>query len=735
MSGTSQATPVVSGIAALLWNSVEGGTEPHDKVDNLLKLMDKSCDKVTGSGLGKGVVNLTKALGLKTVTAAPAKPVFTLKAGTIVTDKAIDQTTKITAGAGNTIYYSVDGKNITYKNGTLSANAIKYTLNEAIVLNNICNASGKVTLKAIAINENNQLASAVTSVSYTLKPKYASTLTISSATGNTTVAKGKTLKLTATLSPAYVTDKNLEWKVEGTADGVTVKSGTVTVKSTSTASTCTIRVTAKGSNGTFSGATDTITLNIQETTNPITTIKLNEAKAVSKVNVESSVNSTVTVTKKDKSNAKATDILWSSSDISIATVSAKDNTLTITGQKAGKVKITGVAKDGFGKSISFTVTVVQPVKAISISPALGSEKVAAGGTINLVASVEPENATNKGLVWSSDNNLVKVSSSGKVTVGAKASGNATITAKAKDGSDVSRTYVITIIPSKITKIQVGQKTVNIFRKTNNFGAPTSATVNVTADGSNWIVTSGSPDLVTAQKSGSNVKVTATGKGIGTATITVQSTDGTNKKQTFKVTVSNPATALHLAPEKGRSYVVAYKKTLKLTAVFETSLGSIDSKAKNVKWTSLTPSILSVDQKGNVKALTSFIAKGQIKAETTDGSGLSAIYNVYTCAPTAYVYLLNANDGQLYSNKNNIIQKGKSIPYYILELSSSSDLDNYVSKERDYKVNKRGLAVAEGVYNGNSYLRIYGNEIGTYTVTISYTDGSTAKKSFTFKVVP
>lgn len=61
-----------------------------------------------------------------------------------------------------------------------------------------------------------------------------------------------------------------------------------------------------------------------------------------------------------------------------------------------------------------------------------------GDTASLTATVEPENATNPAVIWSSDNADVATVDNGTVT--AKAAGTATITATAADDSNISATW-------------------------------------------------------------------------------------------------------------------------------------------------------------------------------------------------------------------------------------------------------------------------------------------------------
>lgn len=93
-----------------------------------------------------------------------------------------------------------------------------------------------------------------------------------------------------------------------------------------------------------------------------------------------------------------------------------------------------------------------PVSSISLS---GNKRVAAGKSFNLRASVSPSNATNKSLTWSSSNTSVAtVTSSGKVQT--KKTGSATIRVKAKDGSGVSASCKVIVLPGTCPTPRVTQ---------------------------------------------------------------------------------------------------------------------------------------------------------------------------------------------------------------------------------------------------------------------------------------
>lgn len=81
----------------------------------------------------------------------------------------------------------------------------------------------------------------------------------------------------------------------------------------------------------------------------------------------------------------------------------------------------------------------------SIALSQSSATLTEGETLTLSATVAPDNATDKGITWTSSNDRVAtVDANGKVT--AVAEGSAIITATAKDGSGVSASCTLTVNP-------------------------------------------------------------------------------------------------------------------------------------------------------------------------------------------------------------------------------------------------------------------------------------------------
>ena len=144
------------------------------------------------------------------------------------------------------------------------------------------------------------------------------------------------------------------------------------------------------------------------------------------------------------SNADNKKVSWSSSNSSVATV---DDRGTVTAIAPGTATITAKTEDG-GKTATCSVTVNSRVISVeSVSLDKTELELIEGDKATLVATVLPENADNKNVIWNSSNEEIATVEDGVVT--AIKEGEATITAKTEDGEKTATCSVTVIDKSKI----------------------------------------------------------------------------------------------------------------------------------------------------------------------------------------------------------------------------------------------------------------------------------------------
>ncbi|MEG2429204.1 MAG: Ig-like domain-containing protein, partial [Oscillospiraceae bacterium] len=246
------------------------------------------------------------------------------------------------------------------------------------------------------------------------------------------LTEGDTAKLTATVNPTNATNKNVSWtssnsSVATVSNGniTALKEGTVTITATAgtKSASCTITVAKKA-----------------EPPKPddvkVTSVTLNQTNIDLAVNNYAKLTATV-----NPDNATKKTVAWKTSNSAIATV---DSTGTIKGIKAGTVTITATA-DGKSASCKVTVKNIDPpkpedIKVTSVTLNKNTLSLEAGNTSVLIATVKPDNATNKNVSFStSDQAIVSVAFDGSIK--ANKAGTATITATAEGKS---ATCVVTV---------------------------------------------------------------------------------------------------------------------------------------------------------------------------------------------------------------------------------------------------------------------------------------------------
>lgn len=141
-------------------------------------------------------------------------------------------------------------------------------------------------------------------------------------------------------------------------------------------------------------------------------------------------------------NADISKLSWSVNNENVS-ISTNKNTCIVTGVKEGNVILTCQSTDGSEITITKNITVAEaPITAITIN---GEDSVYVNSSINLTASILPENANPTKVNWGSNNGNVRISPNGAscLVTGVNV-GTSNITCYSKENNSIKDTKTITI---------------------------------------------------------------------------------------------------------------------------------------------------------------------------------------------------------------------------------------------------------------------------------------------------
>ncbi|MDO3408345.1 Ig-like domain-containing protein [Saccharibacillus sp. CPCC 101409] len=287
--------------------------------------------------------------------------------------------------------------------------------------------AGTVTVTAVAKDGSG------VSNTYNLTIKQpAATITITAAGNPKYLNVSDTVQLTAEFDPSDTTDQTVTWSVDDSQIASVDQNGLLTGNKAGT-----VTVTATANDG--SGVSDTYQLTIRQ---PVTSVTVSAYDNVTNtVNVSETLQLEAAVNPNDATDSTVT---WSVYDPQFASI---DQNGLLTGIKAGTVTVTATAKDGSGKSGTYTVTVKQPVTSVTVSAYDGTtNSIEVNTTLQLNAQVAPGDASNKTVIWNVDNTAVATVDQNGLLSG-KSQGTVIVTVTAQDGSGAHGTYQVTIVNS------------------------------------------------------------------------------------------------------------------------------------------------------------------------------------------------------------------------------------------------------------------------------------------------
>lgn len=468
--------------------------------------------------------------------------------------------------------------------------------------------------------------------------------------GPSSMLKGSTYTLKATVKPSNYENKTIVWTSSNTGVA-TVQDGVISAHA---AGKVTITASLAGTN---KYATKTIIVK------PVYASKVTIQKSSFTMAMGTSEQLSATVL---PSNVETPGVTWKSSNASIVSI---DQNGVMTAHKKGSTYITATSKDKKrSSSIRVTVSVPAPSKLV-----ISSKKIviAKNEQLKLYVDAFPAGTDAGTLIWSSSNSSIISVTNGGLLTGRKG-GEATITVKAKNGG-ASESITITVEDKKLSKISFAEKEQEL-----NVGdtqqldleiSPATASTNLKwSTSKSSIVTVDNNGIIKAKKEGS-------------ATITVKDKDS-KKSASIKIIVKDP------------------KKYLKL---------DVDSLALNINggefihadtdqeitWKSKNSSIAFVNQYGRV--IGKKRGKTVITAKTADGKTATVQVEVRSkkdLNPEATPITLEFNIDDEWDLKI----PGMHIDFDEVELKSSN--------ENVFTVDSDGVVTAVGA--GRAYLTVSPN---------------------------
>ena len=437
---------------------------------------------------------------------------------------------------------------------------------------------------------------------------------------------------------------------------------------------------------------------------PVTAVSITEPRVTLLLSDNSEEGETTLTAGISPENAYCQDVTWTSSNEAVASI---DENGKITAHMPGTVTITVLSDDPFSasypKRATATVTVLQAVSGIELDQTeltLNKNSYAV-----LHATVNPDNASQKALLWeSSDPSIVRVSN-GQIT--ALATGEATITCTASDGSGVTAESKITVIqmvnsitiPNLVGSVELLMNEQKILEPVIN---PTDAT--------NKKLTWSSSDnsIVSVSHNGTVIAV-----GGGRATVTATAADGSGKSLTVNFFV--PTIGFN-----EKSVTVTDRTGLVIDVPF---LG--DPKAFEVKPTvspnfAIVPTWDAAKQVYHLSVIPSKAGSGTIFLKDNNNPESNRSFNLVIDHNAAYdttsfprpkyndaMRYPERFDGTQISIYGRVVQKMQSGDQVALRVATAWSYDNvfYVT----YKQSEIEVAVIE-----DDYITVYGTSTGAYT---------------------
>jgi uncharacterized protein YjdB len=689
---------------------------------------DKSITWSLVNGTGKAVISptgLVTAIDNGIVTATATANDGSSIAGNLI----INISNQVIQVAGITVSGTGDINTISTDNGTLqlietvlpsdasnknvqwsiiNGNGLA-TINSSGLLSAVDN--GTVTVRAAALDGSGVYGTIVITLTNQIVP--VSSISITGSGGLTSISTDNgSLQLSAAIIPADATNNTITWSlVNGTGLGTINPTGRVTALDNGT-------VTAIATANDGSGIYGTLVITISNQIIPVSGISVTGSGGRDYISTD---NGTLQlIASLLPSNATNKTVSWSVSNVTGR--AAVNSAGLLTAVEDGTVNVTATANDGSGISGTIPITISNQIIQVSSIAVYGSGGASIittdNGSLQLSATVLPDNAMNKTVTWSIVNGSGQgtISASGLVT----AIGNGTVTAiaTANDGSGITGNLPISIFNQFIPVASVvitgagGSSAINSNNGTLQLTAVISPS-NATDKTVTWSVANGTGRATI------NAAGLLTALDNGTVTVNAIANDGSGTFGSRVISITNqtgPVTSITLSGAGGISYINTDNGSLQLIA----NVLPLNATNRSVTWSFVEGSVLAnINSSGLVTAIDNGVVI--VKATAKDGTGVYGTISITITNQIVSVTGINvtgAGGATVINTDNGTLQLSAEIlPSNVLNKTVTWSIENLTGRA---VISSTGLvtAVEDGIVSASATANDGSGVTGTLVITIS-----------------
>ena len=326
-------------------------------------------------------------------------------------------------------------------------------------------------------------------------------------------------------------------------------------------------------------------------------------------------------------NANNTTLKWKITPENILKLTATAGQFTA--QQVGEALVRAEAVDGSGITAECKV-VVKPRMVQSISLNATQKEVIVGDSFTLTATLSPENATNRNVIWKLvSGDAISLSNTGVIQ--AKKVGEAIVRAEAADGSGITAECKVVVKPHLVQAISL-----NATQKELIVGDAFSLTATLSPENATnhnviWKLVSG--DAISLSKTG-----VIQAKKVGEAIVRAEAADGSGITAECKVVVKPHLVQAISLNATQKELIVGDAFSLTATAMPENATN------RNVIWKLVSGDAISLSNTGVIQAKK--VGEALVRAEAADGSGITAECKVVVKPRLVQSISLNATQKEL-----------------------------------------------------------------------------------------